>query len=144
MMQPQPAAHGHSRTQLPLDHAFAYRYEGAPVHRYEHASATAAATAIFPARVTALFSGTVRDNAKSPRARTAVSDRHRKHGYGVALLRVDSIPASSAARRSSGNKSSYQLTSWPEHLPGIPLQLGNGTYTLTVTNWLREPSYTPN
>jgi len=65
--------------------------------------------------------------------------------YGVALLRVDSIPASKRCKAIVlANKSSYQydIVARNTYL-GIPLQLGNGTYTLTVYEQVEGTSYTP-
>ncbi|NLB45977.1 MAG: transglutaminase domain-containing protein [Clostridiaceae bacterium] len=65
--------------------------------------------------------------------------------YGVALLRVDSIPASKRCKAIVlADKSSYQydIVARNTYL-GIPLQLGNGTYTLTVYEQVEGTSYTP-
>lgn len=65
--------------------------------------------------------------------------------YGVALVRIDSIPASKRVKVIViANKASYQYNIVERNkYIGIPLQLGNGTYSLTIYEQVEGTSYTP-
>jgi hypothetical protein len=65
--------------------------------------------------------------------------------YGVALLRVDSIPADKRCKAivtANGKSYQYEIIAREKYL-GIPMQLGNGSYTLTVYEQVSGTSFTP-
>ena len=65
--------------------------------------------------------------------------------YGVALVKVDSIPAEKRCKliaTANGKSYQYDVLARGRYL-GIPLQLGNGSYTFTVYEQISGTSYTP-
>ncbi len=64
--------------------------------------------------------------------------------YGVVLVKIDGIPADKRCKViATGNSKSYQYDILPRGVfMGIPLQNGNGSYTLTVYEQVSGTSYT--
>ena len=64
--------------------------------------------------------------------------------YGVALVKVDSIPAEKRCKvivSANGKSYQYDILARGKYL-GIPLQLGEGSYTITVYEQVSGTSYT--